>query len=354
MLLLAIGSYRFVEKPLRRAEWSRQLWKSIGYGLVASFVCAALVIGLESPLKNRLYVGNTERSQSQLLKSSWIEEQGARASALSDQIRNCNMTPHYLTGEGYRPRPNVDAEFIARCTHSSSVNSLGKVVLVGDSYAGASAHHIALAASSLGYEFKLTYGFKCPYPLRPFHIRSSESALCADVDGDLLYNEIINALMPGDLLVFRLDLAGYLSYHSFPPVDAYDDEILALYSQIIKKGARLLVVGANPLLRTETFTSGQAQWFQLGGGETFTTADTPETVYFLAQDRHLTEILPRVPGLDYFSTANYLCGSNNVCYLRKGDRLLYSDVSHISPYAHDLFFQGLFDYMAVILHRDSG
>jgi peptidoglycan/LPS O-acetylase OafA/YrhL len=36
MLLLAAASYRYVEAPLRRAEWSARRWRPIGYGLGAS------------------------------------------------------------------------------------------------------------------------------------------------------------------------------------------------------------------------------------------------------------------------------------------------------------------------------
>lgn len=361
MFLLAIGSYRFVEKPLRRVEWSSQRWKSIGYGLGTSIVAAGFLVVLENQLNGLLYVGKKEIPEeltaSPLLKATWIQQKNERSSELLQQLKSCNMTPHHLTGERYMPKPTVDAAFIDRCTHSSSVQSLRKILLVGDSFAEASAKHLAFAATSLGYEFKFINGYGCPYPLRLAFIKSPARQACPEVDEDLLTNELISGLRQGDLVVVRLDLpkTQYLSYYwlSTPPVDAYDEEILSLHSKVVKQGAQLLVIGANPTMSPPTFASAHAQWFQLAGGEYFNTADTPQTVYFLAQDRHLRNSLPRLTGLYYFSTADYLCGSNSMCSLRKDGRLLYSDIEHISPYAHDLFFPPLFSYMRNILESSG-
>ena len=43
MVLLAIASYKFVETPFRTAQWSQAKWKSIAYGLGASFGLAILI-----------------------------------------------------------------------------------------------------------------------------------------------------------------------------------------------------------------------------------------------------------------------------------------------------------------------
>jgi peptidoglycan/LPS O-acetylase OafA/YrhL len=357
MLLLAMGSYRFIENPLRRAEWSSQRWKSIGYGLGASVVASVFLVVLEKPMEGRLYIGNklilAEATASQLLNSTWITEKGERSSELSQQIKSCLMTPQYLTGDAYRPKPNVDAEFIRKCTHSLNVPSPRKVLLVGDSFAEVAAKHIALAASLLGYEFKFINGYSCPFPLRLAFIKSSAKQVCHDIDEIVLTKEIIGGLGRGDLVVLQLDFpkTEYLSYSgsSIPPVDAYDEEIISFYSNVFKQGAQLLVIGANPTLNPRTLESAQARWFQLAGNNYFNSADTPQTVYFLAQDRHLRETLPEHTGLYYFSTAAYLCETNNMCTLKNGTKLLYKDCDHISPYAYDLFFPTLLSYMSRIL-----
>ncbi len=357
MLLLAILSYHFVERPLRRAEWSPRRWQSIAYGLCVSVVAAGVLVGLENPLKGRLYLGTQkiryDLLASHLLKPTWNEVPDEKSSALKQQIKSCNMTPHYLTGDAYLPKPNLDEAFIARCTHSSSAQSPPKVLLVGDSFAEVSAKHLAFAAASLGYEFKYINGYGCPYPLRLAKIKSADRQVCPEVDEDWLVAELVGSLRPGDLLVLRLDLSKsqYLKYYngSIPPLDAYDNEILSLHSKVVAQGAQLLVIGANPILNAQTFASARAERFDVGGDKYFSSSDTPQTVYFLKQDRHLRETLPRHIGLYYFSTADYLCEPNETCALRKDGGLLYTDLDHISPFAHDLFFPALFRYMSEIL-----
>src|SRR2546430_13571684 len=61
MLLLAGASYRYVENPMRHAEWSAFRWRSIGYGLSALVGAAALLAGLAKPLDGRLYTGRSRK-----------------------------------------------------------------------------------------------------------------------------------------------------------------------------------------------------------------------------------------------------------------------------------------------------
>ena len=56
MVLLAVTSYHYLEKPLRLAKWSSAPWKSIGYGLGASF-CSAILLGALLSFNGRLYTG---------------------------------------------------------------------------------------------------------------------------------------------------------------------------------------------------------------------------------------------------------------------------------------------------------
>ena len=59
MLLIAAASFRYVEMPLRRAEWSQLRWQSIAYGLAASLSAAAVVFIVGKPLKGGLeQIGN--------------------------------------------------------------------------------------------------------------------------------------------------------------------------------------------------------------------------------------------------------------------------------------------------------
>jgi hypothetical protein len=48
MLAAAVASYQFVERPLRRAEWSSQSWKTIFYGAGGLVTAAAIILVLHS------------------------------------------------------------------------------------------------------------------------------------------------------------------------------------------------------------------------------------------------------------------------------------------------------------------
>ncbi|HEY9645436.1 MAG TPA: acyltransferase family protein [Chroococcidiopsis sp.] len=58
MLLLAIASYRYVETPLRRSDWSSVRWRSLVYGIAASGTAALILLGLLLPFKGMLYTGS--------------------------------------------------------------------------------------------------------------------------------------------------------------------------------------------------------------------------------------------------------------------------------------------------------
>jgi peptidoglycan/LPS O-acetylase OafA/YrhL len=61
MFLLADRSYRYLERPLRSAEWAPSRGRTIAYGLAASTLAAGLVFVLKQPLYGRLYTGNLPR-----------------------------------------------------------------------------------------------------------------------------------------------------------------------------------------------------------------------------------------------------------------------------------------------------
>lgn len=77
--LLAYGSYRWIEQPLRSRQWCRQQLRSIGYGVAAAVTGAAFIIGLSQKVAARIYLGTTTdqgRSTSQQEKPVRCESEG--------------------------------------------------------------------------------------------------------------------------------------------------------------------------------------------------------------------------------------------------------------------------------------
>jgi hypothetical protein len=58
MLLLSIASYRYLETPLRRSDWSAVRWKSIVYGVGTSATTAVLIFSLAKIPNVSLYTGH--------------------------------------------------------------------------------------------------------------------------------------------------------------------------------------------------------------------------------------------------------------------------------------------------------
>lgn len=156
----------------------------------------------------------------------------------------------------------------------------------------------------------------------------------------------MHGLNAGDVLVVRLHLPNYLSYsyHGLPPSDAYDYALSDLVSRATSKGAKVLIIGANPTLTLEQERNVMPQWFTVSGDTSesiILPTSNPATTYYHLLDSHLQSVFAPVFGTVFFSLQPYLCDSSNNCKIRDGRMLLYRDSSHLTPYAHDLFFQKL-------------
>jgi peptidoglycan/LPS O-acetylase OafA/YrhL len=345
MLILAQVSYRYVETPLRHSDWSIFRWRSIGYGVAASVCGAILLTGLMKPLDGKLFIGNKEIEKS-LSSSTVLSSQSSIVEAADPLIYKCNMTPHLLSGKEYRSQPVVDRDFIQNCI-SNGTKGKNKLVLVGDSFAEVSARHMAVISSEIGYDFRMIYGYGCPYPLKYSEMKSRAAEKCSRVDEELLINELIANLNKDDILAIRLYLpqSEYLVHGGsgkLAPVDAYDQALQSVIDRVRSKGAKFIVIGANPTLTTYHLASIIPQWFnRASSSNRILPSDNNDTLYFHQNDLHLKTVINETPGASFFSLAPSLCDRSGECPVRDGKKVLYSDYQHLTPYAHDLFFDAL-------------
>jgi peptidoglycan/LPS O-acetylase OafA/YrhL len=346
MFGLAGASFRFIEVPLRSAQWSPVRWRVIGYALGSSAVAAGLLTVLWKPMDGKLFAGKRTDVDESHASSRYLGSHRDVARQAGDLLVKCNMTPHHLTGNSYRPKPRVGHEFLSACTEHPAGSRA--VVLVGDSFAQVSAPYVALAAEELGYQFRVVSGYSCPYPLPFSEIRSASAGTCKEVDERLVWTEVVDSLRDGDLLVVRLYLENpeYLDYRGgkLPPVEAYDAALSRLAGAVRAKGARLLVMGSNPSLSKFQVMSLSPQWFNLAPSPELAVirpSDTPETSYYHLLDAHLRSYVQGLDGADYFSPRPYLCGKDGACRIARDGNLLYFDAKHTTDYAHDLMFEGL-------------
>jgi peptidoglycan/LPS O-acetylase OafA/YrhL len=346
MVLLAIGSYHLVERPLRHRRWATGEWGTIGLGLVLLGGIATLLIVFNNT-GGRLYLGEPggigrNRMESAILASPEFADIATQA---ADWERRCNMTPHLLTGDSFQPRPVIDQGFVERCL--AAPPGRRRLILVGDSFASVTAPHLAAIARRNGLEFRIIYGFGCPYPLPLGEIRDEPGLTCQEVDEELLRSTLIANLRPNDLFVLRLYLPRYipLEQDRISPATAYDRALRRLREEVISKGASLLVIGANPTPTAAQIQALDRQWFNLRQSSSADLTeigplDNLETAYDLRIDDHLQRSLPAARSV-FFSLRPWLCNRDNLCRLTDRGRPIYNYDPHLTPSAHDLFFDQL-------------
>jgi len=238
----------------------------------------------------------------------------------------------------------VDAAFLDRCLHGSGAPA---IVLVGDSFAQVSAPHMAVIAHLTHRDFRVLFGYGCPYPLLFEEMTGATTRKCPEVDVPLLRERLLANLNPGDTLVLRLHTAHeqYLRYRygQLPPVDAYDRAIGSLADALRAKGVRLVVLGDNPTLSPEHVQSLRPQWFYAAAGDSTVVrpSDNVQTAYFHRLDAHLERLLAGDPNVRFFSFRPLLCGPGGSCSTVLDGEPLYGDRAHLTAFAHDLSFPPL-------------
>ena len=337
MFGLASLSFYLIEDPLRRRAWSITYMGTIAKGLTASFAVAIVLIGIAKPLKGKLFLGETKHAK-EGTHSAFLASKPALAEVSKATRMACDMTPNQLSGADYRPAPDLDDAFFARCLEPKGA---GKIILVGDSFASGITQHMALIADDLGMRFGVVYGYGCPYPLLLRDIASHQQATCLGFDETMLRDRVLAALKPGDILVVRLYLSKqqYLAYPlgGLPPVTAYDKALADLSGAVEQRGAGMLLIGSNPTLNTRNLMSLAPQWFNRGTStESINCRANSQSVFDLALDEHLKASFSKMPARMFLSVYPHFSVRGGAFQIRQGDAIYFSDRQHLTPRALDL------------------
>ena len=124
MFLLADASFRYVEHPMRRAEWSPLRWKSICYGFVALVVATGLLVVLAKPLGGRLYTGKAPKLVA-AGTASLIDVYPMPDGLSSWQGEKCVLSDNGQVGKIIP---------IDECTLGNFVSAKRRVLVLGDSF----------------------------------------------------------------------------------------------------------------------------------------------------------------------------------------------------------------------------
>lgn len=343
MFTCAILSHKWIETPARNYQLVlKQRLLTIACGGALVVLSAVIIKGIQAA-SGAIYAGDRKIEDSHSFlpfsKSDKILKDINSAKVFS---RNCNMTPHHLTGKDYRPKPIVAESFIDRCLFPE--DSRRRILLIGDSFASISTPAIAAIASDLGYGFGTVYGFACPYPLPFTSLKHAKSEKCSEVDEKLLYQMLTRRVRSGDVVALRLYLtkSQYLDYSVGTPEisDAYDEVLNTLHHDLAQRGAKLLVIGANPTLDDKDASAITPQWFnrlQVKNNMTFDAYKNEESRQYLEFDKRL-ENVSIANGWEYVPTRKFLCPRSQ-CILRLNGKSFYFDNHHLTEFAMSHYFQ---------------
>jgi peptidoglycan/LPS O-acetylase OafA/YrhL len=345
MLLIASASYRWIENPFRKRLPLMRRPIVILQGLFMVFLS---LFGLQAIASGSgwLYLGSAAAKPVNIAKSDYgLPEFKSTIDAASKKMDQCNMTPYRLAGKVYSPQPMVSESFARKCMFEG-VAGRPNVILVGDSFASISTPYVAAVASELNYGFGVLFGYGCPYPLPFSSLKFARATGCPGIDEKLLYNTLVNGVRPGDIVVLRLYLpkGQYIDYRSAgaAQADHYDESLGRLARDLSRRGATMLLIGANPTLNDAQLMALNPQWFnsiQSTRGQSFPRSNSKETDMFLRFDKRLEDVASR-DGWRYFPTSRYLCSPDR-CFLRIDGNPLYVDDHHLSSYAMKRYFGDL-------------
>jgi hypothetical protein len=212
MFLLAVASYHFIEKPLRRARWFRDEashpLKVIGAGLAASVACALLLVTLPENAKrgDARYAGQV----------SFLVNEPCHLPTATDPLADCLGT----------------------------AASGRTMLLMGDSHAGNLLEGARAASASMGYRFAYLTDRALLRDMMGFEGCGGTACSDDEVDARIRYFNAI--LKNGDVVVFSMARDRLYSehFHSSAPRVPVEVRLVSLEKNLERLARGVTALGA--------------------------------------------------------------------------------------------------------------
>jgi peptidoglycan/LPS O-acetylase OafA/YrhL len=245
ILLLAVVSYRYVETPLRQAQWSAVRWRNLAYGIVALIIAALVITGLSTKLYSKLFLDKPAFA--------------SRIAAISPQ--NASWNEAACTTDRASSRA-IGVNFDQCNILESGRSQLDKKHLFwyGDSYAGQLSLVLSVISNEAQLPTNLFTALGCPASQFASTAGETEKGYCSGVfrkylayflgkskAGDVLVlNNAFHYWKPEDFLI---DPEGGLNFQNgTTSFKHYVQEITQLSDELKQKGRRLALVSDIPVL----------------------------------------------------------------------------------------------------------
>ncbi len=346
MVLLAMGSHRFVETPFRSRAWSAADRRTIAYGLAAATGAALLLWPLNRWQWSRFLFTGTKDAGEDRIARHLKPSLSAGTTAESRRLASCSFSTQLPSRETW-------AETFARSCLFNAGGPGPLVALVGDSHAEA-AFPIADSLAREGHSVFFTARLGCVFPGQG----EANPGCYAQMEETAAFLIDQFRRRGGGVVIVDSFLQGHFGHQGHmrrqflanPSGDAGSvDRNLADYARALDGLAtrlqgvngKLVIIGPKPdhefyaARREETSARCNRQWFTpFAGrqcrGDQFGTAkaailertgairDTLEAVSRRHDNVHLYDPLP------------WLCRDGMTCPVFLGDRSLYADSNHFS------------------------
>jgi peptidoglycan/LPS O-acetylase OafA/YrhL len=319
MLLLAIGSYVYVENPLRRAEWSSFRWKSIGYAVGALVGAAIFLEGLAGPLDGRLYAGENPERGARTLIGKYALPDGSTVWG----GEKCILSDNHQIGESIP---------VADCTLGDFVKAKHRVLVVGDSFAAAFVEAFDRLVTSDDYAVIITSTWGAS------QVPEVENTAAWPALNEYYWKNVIPSLIstlrPGDWVFIISDMAA-CSNSWLTRLPQLELGLTNLSNTLSARGIRLAILNGLPFAREAMCdpTLAARQWFAPFGGPChyFSKAQT------LSRRARLDKVLSNLHDegkIKIVDLMDVFCPGNLCTYEAKNGELLYRDIhSHPSDEA---------------------
>lgn len=324
MLILASLSFRYVEYPLRHADWSVVRWRPIAYGSVALVAASAVLLVLAAPLSGRLYTGELPNLVAMDM-SSLTDTYSMPDGRSSWQGEKCVLSDNRQVGKTIP----VDA-----CTLGDAAGVRHSVLVLGNSFAAAFVG--AFDQMVLSDKYSVTLASSWDASAVPEIPNTTPWNKANDYYWEKVVPSLMSRLRPGDAVFLANDMSDFSPERPSADLERrltqLQTGLTRLSDRLSERGVRLAVLHGNPLVREAACAPEAAtpQWFSPFGSP----------CHFLSKELTLTrrarldEVLSSLRDQQKISVVDLIdifCPRETCTYEAADGEILYRDVwSHPS------------------------
>lgn len=346
MLLLAVLSWAWIERPLRRAGWWRSPRHALAIGLGAVLMAAAWLLLPMKALARTLFLG----------------DRGAAEAARNPGTAATSIPGTTLTEENCLYPASVETA-LRRCVLTPSKPGKGRIVLLGDSHALRLLPLLGELHRLDGWGVMAYAAEGNAFPAIPYSLsngRDHQQSQLRQSRFEQLLPRLLAQLGPGDVLLLRSWFDLYLIDDGFFPSPGAERTLLGdngtpitsiqarqqwlerlgeLADRAGRHGVKVVLVGPHPVF-PGALSSAPAElcvpmWFRPQLPEacpaTFVVPRTRAIQRIQPLLAELRDLARRLPNLTLVEPFDRLCPPEaRQCRSLHGSRLLYTDNNHLS------------------------